>query len=76
MRTFTYVLAQMYEKNGLSIPTEKASDHVLDEFEIDTTVYDKEELQRERDELRPTVKKLENEYNQLLKQLKELRSQR
>ena len=66
----------MYEKNGLSIPTEKASDHVLDEFEIDTTVYDKEELQRERDELRPTVKKLENEYNQLLNQLKELRSKR
>ena len=66
----------MYEKNGLSIPTDKASDHVLDEFEIDTTVYDKEELQRERDELRPTVQKLEQEYKQLLKQLNELRAQR
>ena len=58
MRNFTVVLAQMYEKKGLTIPPQKAADHILDEFEIDTTVYDREELQKEEDELKPKVAEL------------------
>ena len=76
MRTFTFVLAQMYEKKGLSIPVNKASDHLLEEFEIDNTVYDKEDLMRENEELRPKVDALKAEKKILMDQLKELKKNR
>ena len=56
MRHFTFILAQMYEKKGLTIPVNKASDHIMEELEIDTTVYDKDELIREIEDLRPKIK--------------------
>lgn len=59
MRTFTFVLAQMYEKQGLQMSHQKAHDHVLEELEV--PVIDRDELQRETDELKPTVAKLEQE---------------
>ena len=59
MRSFTIVLAQMYERQGLTIPVNKAADHIAEEFEIDTTVYDKDELARENEELKPKVAMLE-----------------
>lgn len=73
MRHFTFVLAQMYEKKGLTIPVSKASDHIMEELEIDTTVYDKDELIREIEELRPKVKSLEAEKQELMNQLRELK---
>ena len=69
MRHFTFVLAQMYEKKGLTIPINKASDHLMEEFEIDTTVYDKDDLIREIEEIRPKVKSLELEKKDLVSQL-------
>jgi len=69
MRHFTFVLAQMYEKKGLTIPINKASDHLMEEFEIDTTVYDKDDLIREIEEIRPKVKSLELEKRDLVNQL-------
>ena len=69
MRTFTLVLAQMYEKKGLTIPVNKASDCILEEFEIDNTVYDKEDLIRENDELKPKVSALVEEKKALYEQL-------
>lgn len=54
----------------------KASDHIMEELDIDTTVYDKEELAREIEELRPKVKSLEAEKRELEGQLKELRLKR
>ena len=59
MRDFTHVLASMYEKQGLTIPVNKAADHIAEEFEIDTTVYDKDELIRENEELKPKITMLE-----------------
>ena len=59
----------MYEKKGLSIPVNKASDYVLDEFEIDNTVYDKEDLIRENEELKPRVEALKAEKKALSEQL-------
>ena len=60
MRNFTFVLAQMYEQKavGVPIPMNKAADHVLEEFEIDNTVYDKDELAAENAELKPKIKQL------------------
>ena len=49
----------MYEKQGLTIPVNKAADHIAEEFEIDTTVYDKDELARENEELKPKIVQLE-----------------
>ena len=37
----------------------KAADHIAEEFEIDTTVYDKDELARENEELKPKITQLE-----------------
>ena len=51
----------------------KAADHVLDEFEVDTTVYDKDELARENEELRPKVAELAAIERDLRLQLKEMR---
>ena len=59
MRDFTIVLARMYEKEGLNIPVNKAADHITEEFGIDTTVYDKDELARENEELKPKITVLE-----------------
>ena len=65
MQLFTNVLAQMYEKKGLTIPQHKAADHIMEEFEIDTTEYDKDELAREIEELKPCIRDLEAEKQQL-----------
>ena len=73
MRNFTLVLAQMYEKQGLTIPVNKAADHIAEEFEIDTTVYDKDELARENEELKPKITQLEATKRDLAKQLKDLK---
>ena len=43
----------------MTIPVNKAADHLAEEFEIDTTVYDKDELARENEELKPKVAMLE-----------------
>ena len=53
MRLFTHVLAQMYEKQGLKMSHEKAGAHILEEFDIQ--VLDRDELQRENEEMRPRV---------------------
>ena len=78
MRLFTFVLAQMYEKQAMNsgIPVSKAKEHIEEEFEIDTTVYDKDELIQENAELRPKVTQLEAEKRDLIKQLKELKNAR
>ena len=57
MRLFTYVLAQMYEKQGLSMSHAKAHDHFLEEFEV--VHLDPDELRRENDEMKPQISKLE-----------------
>ena len=51
----------------------KAADHVLDEFGVDTTVYDKDELARENEELRTKVTELAAIERDLRLQLKEMR---
>ena len=58
MRTFTLVLAQMYEKHGVTMmPHHKAHDYFMEELE--GPQFDREELQRETEELRPAVARLE-----------------
>ena len=76
MRSFTIVLAQMYEKQGLTIPVNKAADHIAEEFEIDTTVYDKDELARENEELKPKIVQLEATKRDLQQQIKDLKNER
>ena len=74
MRLFTIVLAQMYEKNGLSV--KNPADHILDEFEVDTTVIDKDELQREVEENRAAIPTLEAEMRTLKQQVKQMKEER
>ena len=76
MRTFTAVLAQMYERQaiGTQIPEEKAANHILEEFDIDTTVYDKDELAEEKKELQVRVEQLEGEKRDLQNKLEEARA--
>ena len=78
MRNFTFVLSQMYEKQAIGVPIaqNKAADHVLEEFEIDTTVYDKDELVAENADLKPKIKQLEKIKQDLLSQVKQLRDER
>ena len=47
MRTFTVVLAQMYEKQaiGTPIPEDKAANHILEEFDIDNIISQIEEIE-------------------------------
>ena len=61
MRIFTVLLSQIYGKHGTSMPHHKMADLFNEELEIDTTVVDKDELQREVDELRAKVQALEAE---------------
>ena len=60
----------------MPIAQNKAADHVLEEFEIDSTVYDKDELIAENAELKPKIKQLEKIKQDLLNQVKQLRDER
>ena len=60
---FTYVLAQSYQKHGLTMSHSKAHDNFMEEFEV--PVLDREELQRENDEMKPQVATMETEVNNL-----------
>ena len=49
MRIFTAILAQMYEKNGLSIPPDQALDELKTPLEIDTAEIQKRKLRMENE---------------------------
>ena len=51
MRIFTQLLSQQYEKHGTSLAPQKAIDLMMEELEVDTTVYDKDELAAENAEI-------------------------
>ena len=72
MRLFTYVLAQMYEKQGLTMSHQKANDHFLEEFEIQH--LDPDELKRENDEMKPQIAKLEQDLSSMRTQLEQARA--
>ncbi len=60
MRVMTIVLAQMYEKHGITMmPHGKAHDYFMEELEVPQ--IDREELQRETEELRPAIARLQQE---------------
>ena len=44
MRQFTLVLADLYGRQGTAMPHHKFNDVFLEQFEVDNTVYDKEDL--------------------------------
>lgn len=59
MRLFTIVLAQKYETHGVSLSHEKYHNQFLEEFEV--PVLDRDDLERENNELKPKVASLEQE---------------
>ena len=65
MRIFTAVLANMYEKNGLTIPSNQAYDKLLNEFEIDTTDVQKQKLRAENERLQAEINLLKDEKDSL-----------